>query len=324
MSKQGGYGGYSRHDNPYAQQDTYNPYGGSQPGAYDDGYDRPNQGYDQPGVGADYEMSSMNNGADNYQAFFSEATELGEAIDTVKSNISRIETLHQRSLTDIDESASQQTQRQLEVLVTETSALNNNLATRIKSLKAKYGRDPNKGASVGNLDRNFKDTLRKYQLVEKNFADRTREQMARQYRIVRPDATEEEVQSAVEDQQGQQIFSQALLSGNRRGEARSALREVQARHNEIQRIEKTIVELAQLFNDMEQLVTEQEVMVENIDQRGEEVVTNLDKGTEELGGAVKSARSRRRKKWWCLLIVLLIIIVVIIIAVVVTLINKKK
>jgi hypothetical protein len=51
MSKQGSYGGYSRHDNPYAQQDTYNPYGGSQPGAYDDSYDRPNQGYDQPGVG---------------------------------------------------------------------------------------------------------------------------------------------------------------------------------------------------------------------------------------------------------------------------------
>lgn len=71
----------------------------------------------------------------------------------------------------------------------------------------------------------------------------------------------------------------------------------------MQRIEKTIIELAQLFNDMEQLVTEQEPMVENIDARGEEITHNVDKAQEELGGAVEKARSRRRKKWWCLLIV---------------------
>jgi len=77
---------------------------------------------------------------------------------------------------------------------------------------------------------------------------------------------------------------------------------VQARHTEIQRIEKTIIELADLFTQMEQLVLEQEAMVENIDQRGEEVTTNVVKAQEEIGVAVEKARSRRRKKWWCLLI----------------------
>ncbi|KAF8252674.1 t-SNARE [Wilcoxina mikolae CBS 423.85] len=258
---------------------------------------------------------------DNSQEFYEEVDQIRGGIDTVNQNISRIESLHQQALKDIDESTSQQTQSQLEALVSETSALNNTLVSRIKILKGKAGRDPSKGPQVGVLDRNFKDALRKYQLVEKNFADRTREQMARQYRIVKPDATEEEVQQACEDSQGQQIFSQALLSGNRRGEARSALREVQARHTEIQRIEKTIIELAQLFNEMEQLVTEQEAMVENIDQRGEEITQNVDKAQEELGEAVGKARSARRKKWWCLLIVLLILIVIIIIALVVTKIN---
>jgi syntaxin 1B/2/3 len=94
-----------------------------------------------------------------------------------------------------------------------------------------------------------------------------------------------------------QIFKQT-----RRGEARSALQEVQARHTEIQRIEKTIVELADLFNQMEQLVNEQQTMVDNIDARGEEVVLNVDKAQGELGGAVEKARAARRKKWWCLLI----------------------
>lgn len=40
------------------------------------------------------------------------------------------------------------------------------------------------------------------------------------------------------------------MSSNRYGEARSAYREVQERHEDIKRIEKTISELAQLFNDV--------------------------------------------------------------------------
>lgn len=155
-------------------------------------------------------MGAVNGGDSNYQDFFSEVGELRDAIETVKTNITRMESLHQRSLTDIDESSSQQTQRQLEALAAETSALNNNLASRIKSLKGKHGRDATKGPQVGNLDRNFKETLRKYQMVEKTFADQTRAQMERQFRIVKPDATEDEVREACEDGQGQQIFSQAV------------------------------------------------------------------------------------------------------------------
>jgi len=307
----GGYGndrdGGKYGENPYAQQDSYNPYGAQ------------NNGYGQESTGNDYEMAPVNGQAQGTaQDFYDEVDQIRNEIDTVNANISRIESLHQRSLTDIDVSAQQQTQSQLEAIVAETSALNNALVGRIRILKTKASRDASKGPQVGVLDRNLKAALRKYQLVEKNFADRTREQMARQYLIVKPDATKEEVQQACEDTQGQQIFSDAIFKQTRRGEARSALQEVQARHTEIQRIEKTIVELADLFNQMEQLVTEQQTMVDNIDQRGEEVVHNVGKAQDELGGAVEKARAARRKKWWCLLITLIIIIVILIIALVVT------
>jgi hypothetical protein len=53
---------------------------------------------------------------------------------------------------------------------------------------------------------------------------------------------------------------------------------------------------------MEQLVTEQETLVENIHQGGETVVENVGKATEEIDTAVNIAYSTRRKKWWCLLI----------------------
>lgn len=159
-------------------------------------------------------MANMNDSApgelDSQQEFFAEVNELREGIDQVKAKITRIESLHQRSLTDIDESTSSQTQHQLDSLVADTSALNKALANRIRRLKGKATTDPSKAPQVNNLDRSFKDVLRKYQSVEATFQKRAREQMARQYRIVRPDATEQEVEEACNDGQNQEIFSQAV------------------------------------------------------------------------------------------------------------------
>jgi syntaxin 1B/2/3 len=85
---------------------------------------------------------------------------------------------------------------------------------------------------------------------------------------VKPDASPEEVKAVVNDDSGGQIFSQAvrvavvessyrdshillqLMNSNRYGESRAAYREVQERHEDIKRIEKTLGELAQLFNDV--------------------------------------------------------------------------
>lgn len=40
------------------------------------------------------------------------------------------------------------------------------------------------------------------------------------------------------------------MNSNRYGESRAAYREVQERHEDIKRIERTLGELAQLFNDV--------------------------------------------------------------------------
>jgi syntaxin 1B/2/3 len=124
--------------------------------------------------------------------------------------------------------------------------------------------------------------------------------MARQYRIVRPDATEQEVRQAVEDTSGRQIFSQAMMQSDRQGRARAALSAVQDRHDALVKIEQQMVELSQLFQDMDTLVIQQEAAVVQIEQKGEEVVENLGKGNEEIGVAVETARSTRKKKWICL------------------------
>ena len=94
-----------------------------------------------------------------------------------------------------------------------------------------------------------------------------------------------------------------LLSSDRRGQAQSSLRNVKERHDAIQKIERQMVELAQLFTDLDAIVVQQEPLVTDIERKGEEVHDNVVKANVEIGGAIDKARSRNRKKWWCLLIV---------------------
>jgi syntaxin 1B/2/3 len=244
-------------------------------------------------------------------AFFGQVDEIKRNLVQFNDNVDRIENLHQRSLTEIaSEESEQWTQKQLESLVDDTSSLSQDLKTRIKTLEAKSLRDPTKMSQVENVKKQFKDSIQKYQAIEATYRQRYREAAERQFRIVRPEATDAEVQEAVENSSSP-VFANALMTSNRRGQqARTALTEVQTRHQEIEKIEKTMAELAQLFQDMEMLVAEQEQPVAHIEEQAQTVQRDIEQGVAHTSKAIVSAKAARRKKWWCLAIVLIIIAVV--------------
>ncbi|KAB5584980.1 SNARE domain-containing protein [Coniochaeta sp. 2T2.1] len=259
-------------------------------------------------------------------AILNECRDIDQGIDEIDRNLTQLRMLQDRSLNDADTSAGSATSRQLDALSSETMAMYRALTERVRQIKSSpESQQPRNTAQVGRVDRRLKEAIRNYQQVESAFRKKTQDQMARQYRIVRPDASEQEVQAAVEDtSQGAQVFQQALMQSDRRGQARAVLSAVQDRHAAIQKIEQQMIELAQLFQDMDTLVVQQEEQVVQISQKGEEVVENLDKGNVELGGAVKSARGARKKKWICLGICVAILVIVAIIVAVYVVVNNKN
>lgn len=234
-------------------------------------------------------------------AILNECRDIDRGIDEVEHNLEQLRMLQQRTLDDADSSSSSAANRQLDTLSTETMALYRSLTDRVRTMKSNSeSQTPKNKPQVSRVDRRLKSAIQQYQSVESQFQKRTQEQMARQYRIVRPDASEQEVRAAVEDTSGGQVFSQALMQSDRQGRARAALSAVQDRHRALQKIEQQMIELSQLFQDMDTLVVQQEAAVTQIEQKGEEVVDNLDKGNIEMGVAVNTARSTRKKKWICL------------------------
>ncbi|KAJ8101820.1 t-SNARE [Lipomyces tetrasporus] len=261
-----------------------------------------------------YEMSTLNGGGpyggqDDMSVFFSEIDSIKNAISQFDNNVARIESLHNRSLNEIDTEQDQWNQKQIDALVAETSQISNTLKYKIKSLEGKSRSDSTKRVQVDAVKRTFMDSIQRFQSVEASYGMKYKERAKRQYRIVRPDATEDEVRQAIEDTSGSQIFSQALLNSNRRGEARTALTEVQNRHKELQKMERTLGELVQLFKDMEELVEVQAQDVQAVDHTVKRVENDVNKGVEETRIAVKHARAARRKKWICLGIILIICII---------------
>ncbi|KAJ4312847.1 hypothetical protein N0V94_007228 [Neodidymelliopsis sp. IMI 364377] len=273
-------------------------YGGAQQPYGNTQHAQPSYGLEQPGT----KPLSQQDFLQRIDGTKSRITELTQDIGAI-SNI------HQRMLSSPDTRSS----AELESIVSQTQIRNTQIKDEIKFLERDAARDPNnslKRTQVESLKRQFKTQLEEFQREEADYSKRYREAIARQYRVINPEATEAEVQEAANADWGDEgIFTQALKS-NRSGQASSVLGAVRARHNDIQRIEKTMVELATLFQQLNEQVVYQEEQTVQVENQTIQVNEDAKHANTQLDQGIKSARRARKLKWWTLFVVVLIIAII--------------
>ncbi|KNZ74202.1 Syntaxin-like protein psy1 [Termitomyces sp. J132] len=239
-----------------------------------------------------------------------------EGIEHINSNVHQIAALHSRLLNVLDESQTRDA-AQLDQLATETRTLNNNVKERLRALERAPLLGPDaqmRRNRISFVRLKFLDAIQNYQRVEQDYRTKSRQRVERQLKIgmLKPDATQEEVTAAVEGG-GQQIFAQALTTSSRYGESRTAYREVQERQVEIKKMEETLAELAQLFNDasaafMSILIEQQEEIIGDVEKNARIAEQDVQKGHDRTH--VESARSYRKARWICFGIFLIIIAII--------------
>ncbi|ETN38804.1 uncharacterized protein HMPREF1541_06843 [Cyphellophora europaea CBS 101466] len=310
----GSYNPYGQNGNPYG--DSGNPYaqqGGNQY-PQQGGYGRPpmqpqgSSNYQDPEQGnAGYEMSNMNGNDPN--RLLNECRNIDRTIDELEEKLERLKLMHRRAIDDAATNSNVQTE-----VESQSSDIMNTyraIVARVKKIKQDpESGNPRNAPQVGKVDRRIKTMINRFQQADSDHRKKLNERSAREYRIVRPDASDAEVREAIEDSGNQAIFSQALINSDRRGQAQNISNNVRSRHQAIQKIEQDMIMLAQLYQDLETQVIQQEPAVQQIEQRGEEVNDHVAKANTELDGAVTKARAARRKKWWCLGIVVVILIII--------------
>lgn len=287
----------------------------------------PNQGYEMDYVNDQQANSYGNNsygnnygnqagsGHDDMIQFFADLDEVKKELNAYESSIDRIEQLHTRSLSEVNDENLEIINNHLSDMVNDSRSQGADLKKRVQFLLNKAQNDSTKKTQANNVKDQFQKAVKRYQNMENNFRLKFRERTERQFRTVRPDASEHEVKQAVDDAENghTQIFAQAVMQSNRVGAAQSALDEVQNRHREIVLINQTVEELANLFRDLELMVAEQEAPIQQINKSTQQAQVHLEQGVAQTGLAVKSARAARRKKWICLGICLLICAIIAII-----------
>ncbi|KAI9105774.1 t-SNARE [Phlyctochytrium arcticum] len=257
-------------------------------------------------------------GTEGLDAFFSEVELMKADIKLVRTNISEIERLQYARLLQTDNT---ENERKLEDVSETTKRLVSSLRSRVKSMMTDTDRmKPTRSAQIRRqhergLANEIVKVAAEYQQMVQLVKQQHRDRLARQYRIVRPGATDEEVSDVVE--KGGSIFSQEIIS-QQVGQQRKVLEEVETRHVQIQQIESALMELFELMNEMGLLLEQHQEIINIIEEHVETTNTNITAANKELTSAVVSAKSTRRTKWIISGILAVILLIIIIIIVIVT------
>ncbi|KAJ1293297.1 hypothetical protein BS78_01G056900 [Paspalum vaginatum] len=173
---------------------------------------------------------------------------------------------------------------------------------------------------VSGLRKKLHDSMESFSSLRSRIASEYRDTVARRYFTVtgaQPD--EATLDALAESGEGERILQRAIAEQGR-GEVMGVVAEIQERHGAVADLERSLLELQQVFNDMAVLVAAQGEQLDDIEGNVGRARSFVDRGREELQVARKHQKSTR--KWTCIaLLILIIIIAVIVLAIVL---NNKK
>lgn len=155
--------------------------------------------------------------------------------------------------------------------------------------------------------RRFRDDMNDYNQVSFEFKQSLQARTRRQLKILDSEnqLSEEAIDKIVEQGEAEQAIKK--LSG---GQVADVVRDVALRHEEIQRLEKQVLEVYELFKDLALLVDTQQESLDIIEKRVGSAKAHVTEAQAQLEIA-ESYQKKSRKKQCCLIIILLAVLVAI-------------
>jgi len=175
---------------------------------------------------------------------------------------------------------------------------------------------------LSTLTSKFIEVAQEYQEVQTTYKNKYKEKVERQYKIAKPDASQEEIDDALESGDSSKIFANQILDTHLHAQAKNALAYIEARHRDILKLEASIQELHQLFVDMAILVESAGEMLNQIEYNVNKSVAYTTEGVEELRQAIVYQK-KSRKKMMILACICIILVVVVLAPTLSTQLNKK-
>jgi syntaxin 1B/2/3 len=153
-------------------------------------------------------MANLNGNDPN--RLLNEVRAIDRTVDELQGEMDRIKAMQKRYMDDTNTADDSDIKRELNRLGDGIMTKYRALTDRVMVLKQDpQSGNPRNAPQIGKVKRRLQTMLTAYQKVENDFRKQLEERNAREYRIVRPDASEAEIREATSDENAQ-IFSQAV------------------------------------------------------------------------------------------------------------------
>ncbi|CAH8545597.1 unnamed protein product [Heterobilharzia americana] len=253
-------------------------------------------------------------------SFFNEIEWIRREIEKTRIEIGQVKTKHGEIL-----SATQQnpkTKAQLEELNENIKRSVGEIRAKLLALKRTIEVQETKDAASADLRirktqhntmiQSFMTVVSYYNKTQTDFRDANKARIKRQLEIAQRSVTDEELENMLESG-NPQIFTQGILTDTQ--QARQNLADIEARHEDIMKLEKSIRELHDLFVDMAALVETQGELIDRIDVNVKQTQDYVAEARQETKKAVVYKKKSRKKKYiiigvCCGVLAIIIIIIV--------------
>lgn len=219
----------------------------------------------------DIEMGVRQDSYDFATRFMGRVTEIQSRMRRFQANFPIIERLHGRVLSAISESDAKTFRRDLDSSTDDCNRLAQRLRFDLKGLEADMEQLPKGSTDLHlattqhlNLARKFKQALLEYHDIQLRYRDKQKQRFERQYRIVNPGASEQEISQVLDENYSGPIFAEKILSSNMLDDAQRVMTEVRSRHTEIANLSSAIIEVEKMFNDLSALISQQDDLVNQV------------------------------------------------------------
>ncbi|KAH8854280.1 Syntaxin [Schistosoma japonicum] len=141
------------------------------------------------------------------------------------------------------------------------------------------------------ISRNFIEVMTDYNKAQVAFRDACKNRIKRQMEIAERKISNEELEDMLESG-NPAIFTQEIMTDTQ--QAKQSLADIEARHQDIMKLEKSIKELHDMFMDMAMLVESQGEMIDRIEYNVEQAVDYIESAKADTKKAVKYQSSARK------------------------------
>ena len=104
-----------------------------------------------------------------------------------------------------------------------------------------------------------------------------------------------------------QLIQESILKGEASESVKSMCDSVTQRHNEIMQIEKSVLEMHQMFLDMALVVEQQGEMLDCIEFQVGQSLEFIEEGNVEMGQAIQYQKNIWRRRMYCFLFLCLVV-----------------